>query len=99
VDAIRTTSNAFTGGGEEIKVLDSLNTFFDRAAVDAGLISFRPRRIPSSFSIFATRTISPVATFQKPLGVGLSVSPDGRWLLYTQSGREGSELMLVENFH
>nr|MBA2647064.1 hypothetical protein [Pyrinomonadaceae bacterium] len=29
---------------------------------------------------------------------GLSVSPDERWVLYTQYDRKGSDIMLVENF-
>jgi hypothetical protein len=29
---------------------------------------------------------------------GVSVSPDGRWILYTQFDQAGSELMLMENF-
>jgi len=30
--------------------------------------------------------------------VGLNVSPDGRWLLYSQVDRNSGDLMLVENF-
>lgn len=30
----------------------------------------------------------------------MSISPDGRWLLYTQvDGQPGSDLMLVDDFH
>jgi hypothetical protein len=28
----------------------------------------------------------------------LSISPDGRWVLYTQMDQAGSDLMLVENY-
>jgi hypothetical protein len=29
------------------------------------------------------------------VGLGISVSPDGRWLLYGQAGEESSEIMLA----
>jgi hypothetical protein len=37
---------------------------------------------------------------EKPLGGvrGLTVSPDGRWILYTQFDQRGSDIMLMENF-
>ena len=33
-----------------------------------------------------------------PPFLGLSVSRDGRWLLYSQVDLHGADLMLVENF-
>jgi hypothetical protein len=30
---------------------------------------------------------------------GLSVSPDGRWVLYTALGMDEADIMLVEGFH
>ena len=33
-----------------------------------------------------------------PGSLGLSASPDGKWLLYTQSDQRGSDIVLVETF-
>ena len=48
-----------------------------------------------------TSRIRRIYTFDKPpdaWGSGLSVSPDGKWLLYSQIDEVASDLMLVENF-
>jgi Tol biopolymer transport system component len=46
----------------------------------------------------ATGKIEVVATLDKDLYYGLTVSPDGRWLLYSQVDQQSCDLMLVENF-
>jgi hypothetical protein len=50
------------------------------------------------FYSFATRTVTQVATLARPFRSVLSVSPDGRWLLYSQVDQSGSDIMLIENF-
>jgi hypothetical protein len=53
------------------------------------------------FYDFTRRTTRQVAKLkQAPTpagGLGLSVSPDGHWLLYTQTDDEQSDIMLVEH--
>ncbi|MBI3473882.1 MAG: serine/threonine-protein kinase [Candidatus Solibacter usitatus] len=64
-------------------------------------IYFLPRIGPGSkvqFFRFADRTIQTLVTPPRPLSFGLSASPDGRWILFTQLDHSGSDLMLVENF-
>ena len=40
-----------------------------------------------------------IAALDRPFAdFGLTVSPDGKWLLYTQTDRRESDIMLVENF-
>jgi len=51
-----------------------------------------------AFLSFSTGRITPLATINRPVDVGLGVSPDERLVLYTQVERRGSNLMLVENF-
>ena len=53
------------------------------------------------FFDFATKLSNPVFTSPgKPVfgTPGLTVSPDGRSILYSQVNREGSDVMLLENY-
>jgi len=69
--------------------------------VDDG-IYFNQKPDPSGrsfiqFLSFATGRVKPIATIKGAIDE-LSVSPDRRWVLYTQVSQGGTDLMLVENF-
>jgi Tol biopolymer transport system component len=66
-----------------------------------GGIYFVPAEAPKSlrFFDFASKKIRPIFEADKYFGSGLSVSPDGRWVLYSQAGDENSDIMLVDHFH
>ena len=90
-------------GGQATKVLENLSSILNVVIVNEG-IYFVP--VPSTdsgssiqFLNFATNEIATIANFDKPLEVGLALSPDGRWILYTQVDQGGAELRVVENFH
>jgi len=92
-----------TDGGQTTKVLEGLSEYRNMAVLQDGLL-FVPTRNRSSlqFLSFANGKIAPIANFDRPISLdtfaGLDVSPDRRWILYTQFERAGSELMLVEGF-
>jgi len=89
-------------GGEEIQVLASLSNYGNFAVVDEGIyfVPVDDDRAGSSieFFTFATGKTSPVFTTAKPVGFGLTVSLDKRWILYSQRDLQDSDLMLVKNF-
>jgi hypothetical protein len=50
------------------------------------------------FLRFSTRQNSPVAVAERPFYLGMSVSPDGRFVAFDQLDESGSDLMLIPNF-
>ncbi len=86
-------------GGKPEHVFDSL---IDNCwPVDDGFYFIpRPER-PNDYSIqflnTATGSTQRIATFEKQI-TDVTVSPDRRWILYSQNDQLGSDLMLVENF-
>jgi hypothetical protein len=69
-------------------------------ALSPGGIYFVPAEAPRSLRYFdfATKQIRPVFEVDKYFGSGLSVSPDGRWILYSLVGDVNSDIMLVDHF-
>jgi Tol biopolymer transport system component/DNA-binding winged helix-turn-helix (wHTH) protein len=85
-------------GGEENQVVGGLSIGFGFAVTQEGIYSTATGRTGSlfiNFFEFASRDQRLVAvdTAGRP-----SVSPDGRWILYTKGEEPKSDLMLVENF-
>jgi hypothetical protein len=84
-------------GGDETQVLEALVYAGNFAVANSG-IYFSPTIHSIEFFSFATGKISSVATSEKPMVAGLTISLDRRWILYTQTDQSATELMLVENF-
>jgi hypothetical protein len=69
--------------------------------LDPGVSAISPfSRGRARFYRFRTRRIEDLGfETEKPIDhYGISLSPDGKWLYYTQADRNSSNIMLVENF-
>jgi hypothetical protein len=53
-----------------------------------------------NFFEFSTKKVRRIVTLNKPPATwgGLSLSPDGKWLVYSQVDNIPSDIMLVEHF-
>jgi len=63
-------------------------------------IYFVPADAPRSLRYFdfASKQIRPIFEADKDFSSGLSVSPDGRWILYSLVGDANGDIMLVDHF-
>jgi Tol biopolymer transport system component/DNA-binding winged helix-turn-helix (wHTH) protein len=94
--------------GREEPVLASLQHWGWWALSPQGIYYFEQPESPSQagarlkFLNLAAERTAQLATLEKPLNQSTAVvtlSPDGRSLVYTQTDRFGSDIMLIENFH
>jgi Tol biopolymer transport system component len=93
-------------GGEERQVPELLSAGYWRywAVLDDGIYFVAPKasaRPTINFFNVATHRVMQLGVLERdPLQgpPGLTVSPDGRWVLYVQADQSISDIMLVENF-
>jgi hypothetical protein len=69
--------------------------------LSSGGIYFVPTEAPKSvrYFDFATKHVRPIFEVDKDFGSGLSVSADGRWVIYSLVGDLNSDIMVVDHFH
>jgi len=87
-------------GGEEQRVVDGVSYAMNFVVVEDGIyfIAVGEGRSKTSvkFFDFATRKSKTLAKVGKPWWFGLTLSPDGRWLLFPTIDREGRDLYVVD---
>jgi Tol biopolymer transport system component len=86
-------------GGQETLVLKELwpGGFDCWALTGEGIYLYNVNTNTIDFFSFATRRITQIAKPEKR-GGPLTVSPDGRWILFSQVDVDTSHIMMVENF-
>ncbi len=91
------------GGGEESMVLDSMSRETPYAVANQGIYFFRNSDKKDQFDVcflpLPAGKTRKLLTIERAYVGDMTVSPDGRTILYTQADQTGSDLMLVENFH
>jgi hypothetical protein len=93
-------------GGEETQVPELLGAGYWRYWVvqEGGIYFASPAasaRPALMFFSFATHRLTRLGEFERPPlqgPPGLTVSPDGRWILFSQADQSINDIMLIENF-
>jgi Tol biopolymer transport system component len=91
------------GGGAETPVLDhhQAGRWRSWTVTEQGIYFATAENLSRpliEFFSFTTGKVTQIAALEKPIYLGLNVSPDGRWLIYTQLDQSWSDIMLMENF-
>jgi Tol biopolymer transport system component len=90
-------------GGEETKIIDGVSIGGQWTVGPNGIYYFATPDEKGRSEIrlyeFATRKTKKILTVEHSVLIRIAVSPDGRSLFYPQTDDQGSDLMLVENFH
>lgn len=93
------------GGGEALLVPELAHVYPRRywAMTNSGIYFVARESAPRSiqFFSFAKSRIEDVAEIRHSLVAGtpsLTVSPDGKWILYAQTDEKSSDIMMLENF-
>ena len=91
-----------TDGRQAVQVLSSVDPF-NYAVTDEGVyFGSGPDERGICFIQFlhaASGKISTLVTYSGRPSAGMSVSPDGKWILYSYDEQRNADLMIVENFH
>lgn len=93
-----------SSGGPETRVLDELEGYCwpDWALSDKGIYFLQQTNVVAAtmlnFFDFSTNKVVRIASFDKPVGWGISLSPDGKSLIYVETEFAESNVMLVKNF-
>jgi Tol biopolymer transport system component/DNA-binding winged helix-turn-helix (wHTH) protein len=91
-------------GGDEVRVLKSPAEIYFAPAKRGIYFLEDTQSFDNTLSLkfldYTTHAIKTIAAIPGPFADDeISVSPDEQWMLYGKTGRGGSELMLIENFH
>lgn len=93
--------NRGEGGGEETLVVKPMWRY-NFAVTDRGVYFTPPRGAKGESAVkfldFATGAIKTILPIANTIDLGLTVSPDERYLLWSQVDHFGGNLMLAENF-
>ncbi len=84
-------------GGQEVEVVPGLFNLFSFCVTAKG-VYFMPDSRTIRFLDPGSGRVSTLATLEKDVWLGLCVSPDDRFLAWSQQDRLSSELMLVDGF-